>query len=606
MEQKAPYGRGVSEPSLIRFGAFELDLRAAELRKDGHRIRLQEQPFQILVELLDRPGQVVSREEIRNKLWPNNTIVEFDHSINTAVKRLRDALQDSAESPRYIETLARRGYRFIASVSPQPEKVHQPGVAPFTPAAAWPVEGSPPQNASIAVLPFTNMSGDPENEYFSDGLTEELINELAHAPGLKVIARTSAFAFKGKQEDIRSIGRTLGVAHIVEGSVRRAGSRVRIGAQLIAATDGAHVWSERYDREMADIFALQDDIAQAIATALRLHLTGTSRQYRPSLPAYEAYLKARNCLAAFTRESLPQSKDLFERVITLDADFALAQSGLAMALVTLVLPGITPAHLAMPLARAAATRALEIDPGCQEANAVLGMVAALYDFDWNEAGRRFRLATAREAVAPYIRWYLSFSYLLPMGRARESVQECMRGLDDDPLNFMGGFHYAGALLAGGNAEAGESHLRHLAELHFSLYQPWYLLALSKAVRGMHKDALTAAENAYSLAPWSKTVGGLFGGLLRSTGEVDRAGQLYRELITANAYGAAMGLVLFHVGCSEMEQAADAAERAVEQRDTRMILLMGLMRAFRPNLVRKDGKWSAIARMLGIPFAMLDE
>lgn len=606
MEQNISSPRNDSAHSIVRFGDFELDFRAAELRQRDRRVRLQDQPFQILVELLEHPGRVVLRETIRKKLWPDNTMVEFDQSINAAVKRLRDALQDSAESPRYIETVARRGYRFIASVSPQPEKVEQPGVAPLAPAAVWPMEGSPPQNASIAVLPFTNMSGDPENEYFSDGLTEELINELAHAPGLKVIARTSAFAFKGKQEDIRSIARTLGVGHIVEGSVRRAGSRVRIGAQLIAAKDGTHVWSERYDREMADIFALQDDIAQAIATALRLHLTGKSRQYRPSLPAYEAYLKARNCLAAFTRESLPQSKDLFEQVIRLDPDFALAHSGFAMALVVLVLPGITSAHIAMPLARAAATRALDIDPECQEAHAALGMVAALYEFDWDEAGRRFRLATARAPAAPYIRWYLSFSYLLPMGQARESVQECMRGLEDDPLNFMGGFHYAGALLAGGNAEDGESYLRHLAEVHLSLYQPWYLLALSQAVRGMHKDALAAAEKAYSLAPWSKTTKGLFGGLLRTIGEVNRAGELHRELMTCNDYGAAMGLVLFHVGCAEMEQAADAAEKAVEQRDTRMILLMGLMRAFRPNLVRSDGTWSAITRTLGIPVAMLDE
>jgi TolB-like protein len=308
VQKKVSSSPGVCATSAVRFGAFELDLRAGELRRYGHRIRLQEQPFQILVELLERPGEVVLREEIREKLWPNNTVVEFDHSINAAVKRLREALQDSAENPRYIETLPRRGYRFIASVSRGPEHAFQSGVMPSTATTTLEDEtsGQPQQNESIAVLPFVNIGGDIKNEYFSDGLAEELINELARVPDLKVIARTSAFAFKGKQEDIRNVARALGVANIVEGSVRRAGARVRITAQLIAAKDGTYLWSERYDREVTDIFAVQDEIAQSIACALRVHFRLPFRQYAPRLPAYEAYLKARYCLAAFTRESLPR------------------------------------------------------------------------------------------------------------------------------------------------------------------------------------------------------------------------------------------------------------------------------------------------------------
>ena len=389
VEQKTLPTTGASAPSTVHFGEFELDLRAGELRKRGLKIRLQEQPFQILVELLDRPGQVVLREEIRKKLWPNNTVVEFDHSINAAVKRLRDALQDSAGKPRYVETLARRGYRFVAPVSLGDERSSDPGVTASVRAKSTRAEraASAPQHkkTSIAVLPFTNLSGDSENEYFSEGLAEELINELGHVPGLKVVARTSAFQFKGKQKDIRSIAHALGVANIVEGGVRRAGACVRITVQLIAATDGTHLWSERYDREMVDIFAVQDEIARAIATALRLHLAGTFRRYIPRLQAYEAYLKARHCLAAFTRESLPLSRDFFERAVASDPGFAAAQSGLAMALVSLSLPGITAAHIAMPLARNAAIRALDIDPESQEAQAVLGMVAALYEFDWSRS-----------------------------------------------------------------------------------------------------------------------------------------------------------------------------------------------------------------------------
>jgi len=594
-EQKAHSSSGFSAPSVLRFGEFELDVRAAELTKSGRRIRLQEQPLQILLELLEHPGEIVLRDEIRERLWPDNTIVEFDHSINAAVRRLREALQDSAENPRYIETLARRGYRLIVPVSREPEKPSQQRIE-----APTPVTRRPEHTASIAVLPFANISGDPENEYFSDGLAEEIINQLAHVPGLKVIARTSAFAFKGRQEDIRNIGNVLGVANLLEGSVRRAGSRVRVSAQLIAATDGTHLWSERYDREMTDIFAVQDEIAQAIITALRVQLTETHRQYAPRLPAYDAYLKGRHFLAAFTRESLPRSRDFYEQAIALDADFAPAHSGLALSLVSLVLPGITPAHVAMPLARAAAKRALDIDPTLQEAYAVLGVASALYDFDWNEAGRQFRTAMAREPVPPYIRWCYSFSYLLPMGRASESVQECLRGIEDDPLNFMGGFHYAGALLSSGEVEAGEAYLRQLTELYPSLYQPWYLLALSQAVRGSHKEAFAASERAYSLALWSTTTRGLFAGLLGWAGEEDSANQLSHELLSLDQYGAAMGITLFHVGRSKMEQAAEWAEKAVEQRDTRMILLMGLLRASRPDLLLPDNRWSAVARRLGIP------
>ena len=565
----------------LRFGVFELDPKAGELRKRGMKIRLQGQPVDILVMLLQRPGETVTREELQENLWPADTFVDFEQGLNNAMKRLRAALDDDAESPHFIETLPRRGYRFIAPVE------------------TW----QPESAASIAVLPFANIDRDTENEYFSDGLAEELINKLAQIHGLRVVARTSAFAFKGKQEDIRKIADVLGVANIVEGSVRKVGSRVRVTAQLIAAKDGTQLWSERYDREMADIFAIQEEIAQAIASALRVHFTRTSMQHIPRIQAYDAYLKARYCLAAFTRESLPRSREFYEQAIATDAGFAPAYSGLAMALVTLVLPGISPARTYIPLARAAAERALDIDPTSQEAHAVLGMVAALYHFDWEEAERRFRLAMSSNPVPAYVRWYYSYSYLLPMARSLESVQQCARGLQDDPLNFIGGFHYAGALLAGGDAEAGETHLRQLSEVHSNLHQPHYLLALSQAVRGLHKEAITAAERAYCLAPWSTTTSGLFAGLLRYRGDSRRAEQLRQELLPGDQYGAPMGLSLFHMGCSELEQAAEWAEKAIEQRDTRMILLIAFVRALRRNVLCAESRWSAIFRTLGIPPAL---
>ena len=245
-------------------------------------------------------------------------------------------------------------------------------------------EGDPTdRQPSIAVLPFANMSADPENEYFSDGLAEEVINLLAHIPGLKVIARTSAFAFKDKHEDIRRIAGVLDVTNILQGSVRKAGNRIRVTAQLIAAGDGSHLWSDRYDRELADVFAIQDEIAEAIAKALQVTLAD-----KPAAPLSMMYVA-----------------------------------------------GVQPAHEAVPLARVHAQKALELDPSLLEAHALLGLLAAMYDYDWTEADRRFRLAFARDPVPPlFVRIERANFFLAHVGRGREAVEEMERALAEDPLN----------------------------------------------------------------------------------------------------------------------------------------------------------------------------
>ncbi len=584
MQATAYAGDGPGRASALGFGPFELDLRAGELRKSGRRIRLQEQPFQILRMLLESPGEVVLREEIRGRLWPDDTIVEFEHSINAAVQRLRVALCDSAGKPRYIETMARRGYRFIGQVKPT---AGGPEVA-VTP--------------SIAVLPFADLSGDRGNEYFSDGLAEEIITHLTCGRGLKVIARTSAFAFKGKQQDIRKIAQALGVTHVLEGSVRRAGSRVRVIAQLIAGADGSHLWSERYEREMADIFAIQDEIAQAISSALQVQLSEISRPHTPQLPAYEAYLKARHCVALFTRESLASSRQFFERAIALDPSFAEAHSGLAMSILLSVFPGLSPAREAMPLARAAAESALALDPASQAAHGMLGVIAAIYEFDWREAERLFKLAMAREPVPTYVRWYCA-TYLLLVGRVQESADQCVRGLKDDPLNFTGRFHYAAALLGAGNDDAGEAELRELCALHPNLYQSFYLLSLSQSLRGLHAEALAAAENAYTLGPWNTGTTGVFAGALMRAGERRRAEELLQNLLPGDRYGTPLGLLVYSVMCSEIEQAGNWAWKVLEQRDPRWIFIVALLRSPSRSLLRSSGSWSALAARLDIPLSV---
>jgi TolB-like protein len=276
-----------------------------------------------------------------------------------------------------------------------------------------------PVNPSIAVLPFATMSGDREQEYFSDGLTEEIINALVRIPGLKVIARTSAFAFKGQNTDIRRIAEMLGVAHILEGSVRRSGNRIRVTAQLITADDGSHLWSERFDRELADVFEMQDEISALIAGTLHEKLTpesAPSRRHVPTLAAHEALLRAWYYTWKLTRESVAQAKQFFEQDIALDPQFALAHSAYAEHLFFLANVGAAPAHKLMSAMRGEARKALELDPSLAEAHAALALVAATYDHDWKEAEWRYTRGMVDGSVSPWTRTLCATCYLLPAGR----------------------------------------------------------------------------------------------------------------------------------------------------------------------------------------------
>jgi tetratricopeptide (TPR) repeat protein len=349
---------------------------------------------------------------------------------------------------------------------------------------------------------------------------------------------------------------------------------------------------------MADIFAIQEEIAQAISSALQLQFAGVARPYRPQLPAYDAYLKARYCVAAFTRESLALSRELYERSIALDPGFVEARSGLAVAMITSVFPGLSPAQEAMPMARAAAQSALHLDPGSQEAHGGLGIIASVYDLNWNEAEHQFKMATTHQPVPTYVRWYYSM-YLLLVGRPRESADQCARGLEDDPLSFMGHFHYAASLLAAGKDDAGEAELRELCAIHSNLYQPFYLLGISQSMRGRHAEALTTAENAYALAPWNTGTTGLFAGALMRTGKSRHAGELLENLLPGDRYGTPLGMLVYSLACSEIEQAANWAWKVLEQRDPRLVFILALLRSPSHSFLRSSETWSSLATRLDI-------
>jgi TolB-like protein/Flp pilus assembly protein TadD len=423
-----------SAPPPIRFGAFELEPESGELRKQGLKVRLQEQPFQILQILLEHPGKVVTREELQQRIWSSDTFVDFDHGVYNAIKKLREALGDSAETPRYIETLSRRGYRFIAPVN---EIVSEPHSPPPTANLA---------RDSIAVLPFLNLSADPENEFFADGITEEIINALAQIEQLHVVARSSAFSFKGKHIDLRIIGEQLNVRTILEGSVRRAGDHLRITAQLVNVTDGYHLWSERYDLEMKDIFDIQDEIARSIAERLRVSLERKReeplvRAATKNLEAYELYLKGRALLSK-RGSAIPHALACFERAVALDSEYALAWAGLADSYTVLGYYGLARPEISMPKGAEAARRSVALDPSLAEAHSALAMSCLLYAWDLAKAEREFLCAI--ELNPRYIQprcWYALFYLQFAVGRATEGIEHARLAVESDPLSG-----YANAML----------------------------------------------------------------------------------------------------------------------------------------------------------------
>jgi TolB-like protein/Tfp pilus assembly protein PilF len=401
-----------SHTQAIHFGAFELDLRAGELRKQGAKIRLQEQPFQILAMLLERPGQVVTREELRNKLWPTDTFVDFDHGLNKAINKLREALGDSAESPRFIETLAKRGYRFLESTATR---------AP---------------EASIAVLPFLNLSADPENEFFCDGTTEEIISALAHIKNLHVVARTSSFSFKGKHVDLRTVGQQLNVQTVLEGSVRRSGDRLRITTQLVNTTDGYHLWSERYDREMKDVFAIQEEIANSIVQHLEITLdTDQQRLFRAGtavLDAFKFYTRGRSLFFQRGARLLP-AVECFRKAVALDPKYGLAWSGLADAYNMVAFYGLARPEACLPHAKDAAQQAITLDASLAEAHTSLAMSHLLHDWDRPSAGREFLRALELKPQNSLARsWYGLYYLQWATGRFEEGLAQTTQAVQIDP------------------------------------------------------------------------------------------------------------------------------------------------------------------------------
>ena len=511
----------------VRFGDFEVDLRAGELLKRGDKIKLQEKPFQILEILLEQPGEMVSREEVTKRLWPDDTFVDFERGLNTAIGKLRTALGDSAEKPRYIETVARRGYRFVGTIDGSESAVPAAGKkwSPllvsivFVVVAAALVIGlkdrfmvdAPSETIeSIAVLPLQNTSRNPEDEYFADGMTDLLIADLSKIGELKVISRTSVMRYKGTDKSLPEVARELGVDAIVEGSALRVGDRVRITAQLIHADTEQHIWSENYERGLRDILLLQSELAKTIADEIRVKLTPQEAvrlaSARPVDPeANNAYLRGLfyfheainqgyrgDRRAELTERSLKQ----FRQAIEKEPDYAQAYAGLASSYEWLATFGFPEFY---PKAKESALKALDIDETIGEAHATLAFALLNYDWDWARAEKHFRRAVSLGQEGHGYAIYLSAA-----GRHSEAITMIRRAEGLDPLVLPLKTNVALIYMMARQYKRAIQQGQHVVDLNPDDPRGRAMLGRAYALDGRHQEALAEFQEALELSGSSPT------------------------------------------------------------------------------------------------------
>jgi len=630
-------------------------MRAGEVRKHGIRLKLHRQPFQVLSLLLEHPGDLVTREELRQKLWPGDTFVDFDTGLNSAVKKLRDALCDSAEEPRYIETLPRRGYRFIAQVqngdsSTAVAPVESLAVIPLRPnpnetglraerpadrevdvrptgtsrARPWLVLGcvaalalmavtsvmlrshtghtSQTKIRSLAVLPLNNLSGDSSQEYLADEMTEELCGRLARIHDLRVISRTSVMRFKGTKLSVPEIARTLGVDALVEGSVIRQGNRIRVHAQLIRASTDEHLWADEYDGELGDVLTLESEVAQSIARRVEVKVTGEERARliaarHVSPEVYESYLKAENEFSKSSSQAeLEQSIAYFEETIGKDPNFAPAYVGLAKAYERLgsVLGGAPPKET-HPKMMSAVRKAIELDPDLAEPHVLLAEVYQK-QWQWSDAEAEFKRAlelNSNDAGAHvgYAKW------LLCQGRTDEALAWVQRARELDPLGGAGITPVGGVAITNGfilfYARRYDEAIR---ELRNDDPDHWYL-GLALIANGQPDEAIAVLEKA--LGPDRNPA--VMGVLVRAYAHAGRRKEALRLLDELKrrqqtSYVAAAPFVNAYLGLGDNEQALAWLERAYQEQSN-MLQLIKVHPYFDP--LRGDPRFAELLHRVGL-------
>jgi len=636
---------------VVRFGIFELDLVSEELRRNGLKLKLSGQPFQVLAILLERPGRVVTRDELQKRLWPD-TFVDVDHNLNTAINKIREMLGDSAENPRYVETLPRRGYRFIhplatPSASGMPAepgledsesarpvqrtleaKTHQIPTRRRRIAASTavlllvlavmivaaivgglrnrltalignPHIATPTRIESIAVLPFENLSGDPSQEYFADGMTEELITQLGAFGSFRVISRTSVMRFKRTTKPLPEIARELGVDGIVEGTVARSGNHIRITANLLHASTDRHLWANSYESAMEDVLVVQGKVARSVAQAIRSELTPTpSAPRRVNPEAYEAYLEGRYHARRLTLDGFSKAEVSFHRSITLDPTFAPAYSAIAILDSAEAVNGIRPPSEVSPLGKAAAIKAVELDEHLAEAHTALGDALRAYDWDWAGAEQEHKRAVQLNPNSEDAHLYRSI-LLTAIGRSDEAIQEDQEGVRLDPISPYSNLFLGWGLYFARRHDESIAQLKKVLELDPEFAWANMELGWNYAAKRMYPEAVAECRRALALISDSQVVLGTCGGIYGQASKRQEALGLLERLRTLahKSYVDQFYFAILYDGLGDTGHAIACLEKGYRERSANMYALKMVLFSDR---TRSDPRFQALLKKLNYP------
>ncbi|MGB9434566.1 MAG: winged helix-turn-helix domain-containing protein [Candidatus Acidiferrum sp.] len=531
----------------VRFGAFEVDLEGRRLLKGGVPITLREQSFQVLAALMERPGEIVTREELRRRLWSSDTFVDFEVALNSAVSRLRDALGDSADEPSFIETIPKRGYRFVVPI---------------------------PKRPTVAVMPFVNQTTEAKDEYFSDGLTDELIRVLSRNDGLRITASSVVFGFKGQRWDARQVGRKLGVEAILEGSVWRSGDRIRISVNLVGVKDGFNRWAQRFDTTLGDLFGIQDEVCTAVAEALDVRLGAPIEEHRPSnVDAYVQYLKGAYLLKKRTPSDVRRASEYFREAILLEPHFAEPYYGAAMYYNVSAAYGALPPRSALPEAEVLLSKGLALDKSSVRLHSTLGMLR-VFQWRWTEAEQSCLRAISLESTNAFahITYPLLCSFL---GRHEEALLHARKAVEMDPLDLMTNFRLLQANYYGRRFKDAVRCGRLAIELTPDSPYTCFYLAFSLAALGFKDEAWVQASTGRKLNDGLPLGEGYFGLVAGMLGHAIEARGVIGELRARRerGYSAALPIALTYLGLGESAPGIQWLETALEEGDPFMGSLM---------------------------------
>ncbi len=621
-----------SAPRIVRFGVFEFNRDSGELRKHGLRIKLRGQPLQVLTILLERPGEVVTREDLQKRLWPADMFVDFEHSLNSAIKRLRAALGDSADSPRFIETLARRGYRFIAPLSQTPAQpegpVSEPAPAQQAPAvrrnpkltkavAAGALlaaaalifftvlqHRAPPSSIrSLAVLPLANLSGDKDQDFFVDGMTDALRENLEGIRTLRVISRTSSVHYLGTTKSLPEIARELNVDAAVEGSVLRSGDHVRITVELVEAANERHLWGDSFEGDLKDVFALQAQVAGKIAAEIRVSLTppdrtSAARAHAPNSEAYLAYAKGRFLWSRRTEQDMRKAAGYFQEAIDKDHDYALAYDGLADCWVALGWYGYLSPAETFPHAKDAVNHALALDDSLAEAHTSLAFVSVYYDRNWEKAEREFRRAIELNPnYANGHHWYAEFLSLL--GRHEQAIAESERARELDPVSNIINTWVGSRYYFARQYDKAIEQYRNALEMDPAFVPVHLVLGQAYEQKQMYQEAIAELERAVTLSGRSPVYVAALAHAYGVAGRRTDAEASIAELrkLSKQKYVSSVDLALAYLGLGQRAESMALLDQAVVERSPRVAFL-----AVEPRFdpLRADPRFQRLIGRIGIP------